>query len=994
MESGSDIAIIGMAGRYPKAKSPDELWQNLVANLDLAASEGRVAENYVDQYLAVADIDLFDNDFFGFTPYEASITDPQQRIMLECVYEAIQDAGFEQEPPGLKVGVFATASFSTYLLNNILNSTIYQREDINYPVLIGNDKDFLATKVAYKLNFTGPAISVQCACSSSLAAVHYGCQSLLLGECDIAIVGGVSISVPQEKGYFYKEGGILSRDGVCRPFDAAANGTVKGNGCSVIVLRRLADSLQEHDHIHAVIKSTAINNDGSGKIGYTAPSIMGESAVVTEAIEFANLSATDIDYIETHGTGTKLGDPIEIKALQHCFGNSPRKIPVGSIKANIGHLDVASGITSIIKAVYMLKENVIPPLKNFRQVNAEIQGLNHPFYFPTQLEKRALNNISVSSFGLGGTNVHAVISQKPSRERATQTQLPYYLIPLHYNHAPDWEQYRNTLMDHCSQEMEFSDFVYTMSVGRKRRNNMIQLLVKDRVDFIRQLENRVYEQPGSTISVSEFASEDFQEIRKYFPSFNRLCSETWQAQNTEPESYQAAFGKFLEELSGWDAQRVSANLNRAQQVAREQAGPMQPVEKLLRFLAEMNQSQPLNFAYLYAGFNWQKVALPHYPLNRKRFWIEADNQAPSATSVCPASAGEVETKTEAIVNIWSSVLGVAAIDEAANYFDLGGDSLLAIEIIEAMNRTLGVKLTTNEFMNNPTPLKLQELIRGKSNLDPGSCVAPVRKSPKAAPTLFLVHPAGGTTFCYRSLNHYLVGDYNLYAIDLPDNYDEYPSMEDLAGNYIWCLQKYQPRGPYILGGYSLGGNLAYEMAVQFEKANEQVTKLLMFDSYPPSAYHHYQGEVNYQELFPFIIRSYLNPGTTTSVNSTLYSGKTLAEIIRMLKAEGLLGRQYQDAEIISFYNKWIYSHQLLRKHRQETVVAADVTLFDSQGRDNMAILELLGVSDTPKQVWQNHFKGQLTIRPVKGNHWSMFGDQVNVKYLAREFESVLAEWQL
>src|SRR6185369_6364666 len=349
----SDIAIIGMAGRFPGARDTHEYWRNLrdgVESIVRISDEELLSAgispqvlhdpNYVKASGILDDIESFDHSFFGFTLREAQITDPQHRLFLECAWEALEQAGYDAETFAGRIGVYAGARMSTYLMK------LYEDRELirtigSYRIMLGNDKDYLPTWTSYKLNLKGQSMAVQTACSTSLVAVHQACQSLLNGECDAALAGGASAFVPQKAGYFYQEGGINSADGHCRAFDASAQGTVRGSGVGVVVLKRAADAVADGDFIHAVIKGSAINNDGSIKIGFTAPSVDGQAAVIAEALALARTSPETITYVEAHGTGTALGDPIEIEALTKVFRASTAKsgfCAVGSVKTNIGHL--------------------------------------------------------------------------------------------------------------------------------------------------------------------------------------------------------------------------------------------------------------------------------------------------------------------------------------------------------------------------------------------------------------------------------------------------------------------------------------------------------------------------------------------------------------------------------------------------------------------------------------------------------------------------------
>ncbi|HVU25275.1 MAG TPA: SDR family NAD(P)-dependent oxidoreductase [Opitutus sp.] len=438
----NDIAIVGLAVRVPGARNVDEFWANLRAGREAVTfftddelrragvDAARLARpNYVKANAVLPDADRFDAAFFGFTPREAELLDVQQRVFLECAWTAIEHAGYDPLAVPGAFGVFAGAGLNTYLLRQIAKNPAAVASAGGFQVMIANDKDFLATRVSYKLNLRGPSLAVQTACSTSLVAVHAAVQSLLAGECDAALAGGVSIRVPQDEGYEWQEGMILSPDGHCRPFAANAAGTIGGNGAGAVVLKRAEDALADGDTIHAIIRGSAINNDGAGKVGYTAPSVEGQETVIAEALAVAGVSADEIGYVEAHGTGTALGDPIEVAALTRAFRRStPRRqfCALGSVKSNLGHLDAAAGVAGLIKAVLAVKHGEIPASLHFDAPNPQIDFATSPFRVAAQLQTwapadGALRRAGVSSFGIGGTNAHVVIEQPPIRVERIST---------------------------------------------------------------------------------------------------------------------------------------------------------------------------------------------------------------------------------------------------------------------------------------------------------------------------------------------------------------------------------------------------------------------------------------------------------------------------------------------------------------------------------------------------------------------------------------------
>ena len=402
MKPSATIAIVGMAGRFPGAPTIADFWRNLrdgiesvrpLSDAELlsagATPEELADPDYVKSASRLDDVPMFDASFFGLSPRDASIMDPQHRHFLECAWQALEDAGHPPHGFDGTVGVFAGSGMNTYLIYNLLaNRRLLETAGLFQLKQTGNDKDVLATRVSYQLDLRGPSINVQTACSTSLVAVHLACQSLLNNECDMALAGGVTIEIPHGRGYFYREGEILSRDGHCRSFDAASSGTIFGSGLGIVVLRRLEDALQDHDHIHALILGSALNNDGARKVGYLAPSVEGQAEVIAEALDFAGVSADDISYIEAHGTGTIVGDPIEVRALTQAFRKSTTRSDycgIGSLKSNIGHLDAAAGVSGLIKTALALEHAQLPPTLNFQNLNPHIQLKDSPFYVNNKL---------------------------------------------------------------------------------------------------------------------------------------------------------------------------------------------------------------------------------------------------------------------------------------------------------------------------------------------------------------------------------------------------------------------------------------------------------------------------------------------------------------------------------------------------------------------------------------------------------------------------------
>jgi len=503
-----EIAIVGMAGRFPGARNVEEFWLNLrngVESITFHTDDELTAAgvhqallnqpDYVKASALLEDSDMFDASFFGYSPREAEVLDPQHRVFLECAWEALENAGYDSEKSNASISVYAGASRSSYIIN------IYSNPDIvdsvgSFQVGISNDKDYVATRVSYKLNLIGPSVTVQTGCSTSLVAISLACQGLLNHQCDIALAGGVAISNVTRTGYVYQEGGITSPDGHCRAFDAKAEGTVSGNGAGIVVLKRVSDAIAAGDHIHAVIKGSAINNDGAAKIGYTAPSVEGQAAVIAEALAMSDTNPETISYIEAHGTGTKLGDPIEIAALTKAFRASTSKksfCAIGSAKSNVGHLDTAAGVTGLIKTVLALQHQQLPPSLHFERPNPNIDFANSPFYVNATLAEWNRNGTprraGVSSFGIGGTNAHVVVEEAPLPEPSTPGRSQHVLI-ISAKTDTALEAATANLCEHLKQhpDLNIADLAYTLQVGRRDFQHRRMLVGRDITEMVAALE--------------------------------------------------------------------------------------------------------------------------------------------------------------------------------------------------------------------------------------------------------------------------------------------------------------------------------------------------------------------------------------------------------------------------------------------------------------------------------------------------------------------------
>ncbi|HCA87745.1 MAG TPA: polyketide synthase [Streptomyces sp.] len=490
-----DIAVVGMAGRFPGARTVGEYWDNLKAGvcsvtrfedeelLARGVAAATLADpNFVRAGYPLADSEKFDAAFFGYSPREAELMDPQHRVLLECAWSALESSGHDAEEYDGLVGVYAGAGNNTYLLFNIASQP--GAADIlgDKQTVIGNRSDFLSSRVSYKLGLEGPALNIQSACSTSLVAVVEACQALLAYQCDTALAGGVAVDAMRSKGYTYRPDGILSPDGNCRTFDARAQGTVGGDGVGMVVLKRLKDAITDGDHIHAVIKGSALNNDGSQRAGFSAPSAISQASVISTALANADVSAENVRYVELHGTATILGDPIEFSALASAYsGVKAGSCALGSVKTNIGHLDSAAGVAGLIKTVLAVEHGLLPPSLHFERPNPRISLEDSPFYVNTELqpwpEEDGPRRAGVSSFGLGGTNAHLILEQSPRAARqeepgdgaAQPADGAEQLLVLSAKSPEALESATDQLHDHLSAhpELSLADVAFTLQHGRR-----------------------------------------------------------------------------------------------------------------------------------------------------------------------------------------------------------------------------------------------------------------------------------------------------------------------------------------------------------------------------------------------------------------------------------------------------------------------------------------------------------------------------------------------
>ncbi|MFB8206142.1 type I polyketide synthase [Kitasatospora purpeofusca] len=720
----TDIAVIGLACRFPDAVDADQFWDNLVSGVDSISrfppksipGPGGGKREYVPARGLLRDPEWFDAGYFGYTPREALLTDPQHRVLLECAVEAIEGAGYDPDRfPGL-IGIYAGCSLSSY--TETLRAR--QREDqsiTTWDILMGTTSDYLASRIAYKLGLRGPTANVQAACATSLYAVHFAARALLAGECDLALAGGSSVRLPAELDN-YRVGGITSPSGVCSPFDTAADGVVGGQGCGITVLKRLSEAIADGDHIHAVLRGSAVNNDGRERAGFTAPGVRGQVEVVRAAQRAAGVTPSSITYVEAHGTGTRVGDPIEVAGLNQAFDEGkPREEPclLGSVKGNIGHLDAAAGIAGFIKTVLAVERGTVPPSLHYSVPNPDIDFAAGPFVVVTEPTPWAPvgqpRRAGLTARGLGGNNAHIVLEQPPAplpRTGAEDHQL--LVLSAHTPAALDELTARVAGRLADRPELELRDVAWTLQVGRRLHGYRRFAVVRDRQDALRVLGGGAPER-----LVDGDHARDGRAVALLAPrTADAGLVQHWQALGPAPDltlgpdSDEAAIGSALDTPG-----RVFLDLGDPGTAARLREHPrwtaehlVVPVTDPLAALGELwLAGLPIDWAAARTE-PARRVPLPGYPFQRQPYLLEA------GPAVQPSpSAPEAGPNTERTVSmLFTEMLGLPEVDPEDSFFDLGGDSLVANELMGRLEQLLPVRLEVRAMYDAPSVREFTALV--------------------------------------------------------------------------------------------------------------------------------------------------------------------------------------------------------------------------------------------------------------------------------------------
>lgn len=834
---GDDVAITGIALRAPGANDVNTFWQLTAEGASTFRSVSRTESErfgytaaqidddaFVSVISALDDIDAFDNDAFDVSARDAALMDPQQRVFLECARMALDDAGIG-ENTSLTIGVFGSSSSSTYLTGPVRAAGLWDESDLNFSALLANDKDFLSTRASYALGLTGPSVVVQSACSSSLLAVHVARQALLRGECDAAIVGGVSISIPLLGGYLKRSGSIFSPSGSCRPFDRKADGTVKAHGAAAVVLMRSHEA--DPRHVYASVAGTAANNDGAGRVGFPAPGVSGQAAVIRSAMVAAGVTANDVRYIEAHGTGTLLGDPIEIRALRQAREGSNGSCYLGSAKGNIGHLDAAAGIMGLIRGALVLERGIIPPLAGFSEANPLLETGENILLPAEPVDAPWLTHTGVSSFGMGGSNVHAILRRRPDAR-------------------------------------------------------------------------------GRTAS----------------PPRRRLA---------RTRHWVGSVG-----LSGAE-------------------GSLEP---------------------------------------------DASTTV-TANQVSPTSLGD-------LLSTVRKILQLPELTAEERLIDAGADSLALIDVTAALKERHGISLDvgTLERMGTVGELHRMRDTNGPSQTghtpqEPPaihnarrSRPAPdntVRITPPRERTMYLIHPAGGTTTCYAGIAPHTGADVGILGLAFPSDFlGQDITMRELAASYIAAITAIQPSGPYLIGGYSFGGNLAAEMALQWETAGQAVELLVMIDSHPPHAYT--QGscaEHAYVAAFPALLRTLLPDIRFADDVHMRENAQAILDAVEH-PAWPLTVRQ----EFARFFEIWRENHGMLKRWTPDRSINCPVLIIEASEPEPAEVLDLLAIAPSTVHEWSRYLTSTPQIIGIDGDHYSIFQDPAALRRIGEILDRAATQREL
>lgn len=672
------VAIIGLDCKFPGANNKEEYWELLKKGSDVLSKQDKSTVDGNLNYGRLEDIDQFDAEFFNMNPKDAAYLDPQQRLFLESAWKAVEDAGYKVSTL-TQVGIFAGAGVNSYLMSCIIPSIIADQkeyEKLYAQIVHGNSNDYLTSRVSYQLNLTGPSITVQTACSSALTAVHLACRSLLMYECDYAISGGVSVNALQNKGYTYTRGEVNSRTGTCSPFSEDSDGTVFSGGVGTVILKRYEEAVEDRDYIYGIIRSSAVGCDGADKVSYMAPNVTGQERVIKLAIDLAEIDARTIQYIEAHGTGTNIGDKIEIEALKRVFP-SDMECMIGSVKGNIGHALAAAGIAGLIKTVLCLERGYLCPSINCDKELPKLKDsqftLNRRFqpWLSTGKPRRA----GVSSFGMGGVNAHVILEEENRKRDPPESVDRYKYLRLSARCKESLQKLIDSLVlfidsnDMTEEELEFA--FENREVFQTRRLFYYQ----SKKELVEQLRNW----DAYSVELEPFKEIVLKGSLEYNPFYQRLRAQFNTISTSECE----------------------AGVDKVLTVETEGA-----FAELMKALWEKGRDFSLDLKQL------NRLPAPTYEFKKVRHWIDSNLSGPDLkTPAIKERVTDYETLKGYIADKWEKFLGFQVMDITANFFEIGGNSLLAIQIINEIEEDKGILLPMEEMLLEPTIVTMSGIVK-------------------------------------------------------------------------------------------------------------------------------------------------------------------------------------------------------------------------------------------------------------------------------------------
>lgn len=781
MAQNRDIAVIAMNCRFPGAGSVEEFWEILCqgrAPLNEVGERSEKKENSIPINVTIKDADKFDAVFFNYTGREAEIMDPQVRLFLHLAWEVFERAGYNPFNYEGLIGAFAGASMSSYLINQVLHHSIVQ--DVGeFQTLIYNEKDYLTSLLAYHLDIKGPCVTVQTSCSTSLVAIHMACESLVSGQCDMALAGGVTLSFPDEGYYFYKPGGLLSQDGRICAFDQSASGTVYSNGAGLVLLKRHEDAVKDGDSIIAVIKGTAINNDGSKRNGFYSPAVEGQSLVIAEALSMANINPETIGYIEAHGSGTSLGDAIEFNALKKAFEEFTQKkefCALGSVKTNVGHTQMASGIAGFIKTCLCLKHAKLVPSLNYNHSNEKNDFSKSPFFVSTDIKdwvSQTPRRAGINSFGLGGANTHIVLEESPYKHQKKNDIYPEQVVVSARTDTAFKDlckQYYDWLKN--DPTINLNDFAFTSKVGRYAFPYRVAFTFSSLEDLLNQLKLKA--QLGSTrvetinsISASLrdtplFSMEELYWITNAFEAFKDINEEIYpflEYRLEDEERCCLIYSLMMKLLSRMGILIDCFLVEGLGQRLASFISPDYSLDQLIDYYRKDRQRSlneievvehsidargviPFSIAFkndsktnpLVKFYDWNsqiwlqgievnwsvlrkkdalRILLPTYPFEMRRFFVEELQHSPQI-AIKQSKENDIESMVR---DIWKNVMGVELSSLSDNFFEMGGHSLLATQLLYAIEQCFNKRISMRDFLDNPSAEGLVDWLENHSDSD-------------------------------------------------------------------------------------------------------------------------------------------------------------------------------------------------------------------------------------------------------------------------------------